>query len=356
NLKKRSTTRADVRTEPHTSCLGQMASSSGIYMSANYISGHRQEAPRTSSQSIATTAQHLTSTLESLAEAYALLDKEGRFLYVNRKAEQLIQQTAESLLGKCLWEEFNNLLGSEFHQSCQRLPHAREATECTIYYSRLRIWLEIRAIPSDEGMVVSLRDVTERQWIQQFHTRQAEILESIAANAPLPCTLEAIAHLAESASPHYRCAIFLLETSGHRLMLGAAPNLPPALIESVESMAFAWREKGDAASQEQAAFFDSLQTQPEWETVQATARQHALQSCWSAPIISNRRQVLGIFAVYCEEAREPEAGEVELLTSCSHLISVAIERQRATQALMENERRFRQQRSEERRVGKESRA
>lgn len=314
-------------------------------MSANYISGHRQEASRTSSQSIATTAQHLTSTLESLAEAYALLDKEGRFLYVNRKAEQLIEQTAESLLGKCLWDEFNNLLGSEFHQSCQRLSYAKEATECTIYYPRLRMWLEVRAIPSDEGMVVSLRDVTERQWIQQFHARQAEILESIAANAPLSCTLDAIVHLAESASPHYRCAIFLLEKGGHHLMLGAAPNLPSALIESVESMAFAWRERGDAASQEQAAFFDRLQTRPEWETVQATARQHALQSCWSAPIISNRRQVLGIFVVYCQEAREPEAGEIELLTSCSHLISVAIERQRATQALMENERRFRQQAS-----------
>src|SRR5690606_23950575 len=127
----------------------------------------------------------------------------------------------ESLLGKRLWDEFNNMLGSDFYQHCQYLPNAKEPSECTIYYPRLRIWLEVRAIPSDEGMVVSLRDVTERHWIQQFHARQAEILKSIAASAPLPCTLDAIVHLAEAASPYYRSAIFLLDKGGSRLIRGA---------------------------------------------------------------------------------------------------------------------------------------
>ncbi len=316
-------------------------------MSANSGRGHRQEANSSSSQAVAETAQHFTSILENLTEAYVLLDKEARFIYVNRKAEQLMQQTAERLMGKRLGEEFHNMLGEDFDQLCKLGLDGSEPTECTIYYQRLQIWLEVRAIPSKEGMVVSLRDVTERHGMQQFHARQTEILESIAASAPLKNILNAIVHLAESQSPHYRCAILLPDKSGRRLHLGAAPSLPEEFIRTIDGMEIVPQDMAwdTAADQERAVISNDIETDPGWERLREVASRHGLRSCWSVPILSNHQQVLGSFAVYASEAREPRTGEVELLTSCSHLISVAIERQRATQALLENERRFREQAS-----------
>ncbi len=315
-------------------------------MSANSISGHKKEASSSSSQTAADTAQHLTSILENLAEAYALLDKEGRFIYANRKTELLMQQTEESLLGKRLGEEFQHILGHDFRHHCQWGLNDAEPTECTIYSPRLQIWLDVRAIPSDEGMVLSLRDVTEQHWVQQLHMQQTKILESIAASAPLHDILDAIVNLAESRSPQHRCAILLLDKKGRRLKIAAAPNLPQDFTNAIDGMEIG--PQGAAwvvAAYERctiSAHFDAYSGSEAWQLM---ANNHGLQSCWALPIFSNRQHVQGSIVVYSSRACEPRHNEIELLRLCSHLISVAIERQRATQTLLENERRFREQAS-----------
>jgi diguanylate cyclase (GGDEF)-like protein/PAS domain S-box-containing protein len=316
-------------------------------MSAQFVSGSRKGAQTPSTNASAKIAQHLTSILENLTEAYALLDKEGRFIYVNRKTEQLLQQAAEQLQDKCLWDEFQDILGGDFYQQCQCALTDNEPAECTIYYPKLQIWLEIRAIPSEEGMVLSLRDVSERHRIEQFHLAQTEILERIAANAPLQDIMDTVVHLAEAQSSESRCAILLMDRSGRRLTLGSAPHLPKPYLQAVEGMEIGSSAGscGTAAYEGRTVIVADIESDPLWDSRRMLARQHGLRACWSVPIFSNRKKVLGVFVVYSSEPRQPRPGEIELLTSCSHMVSVAIERHFADQALLENERRFREQAS-----------
>ena len=324
-----------------------MASSTGNNMSAPFASGSKKATKDFSASSIAEIASHLTSILENLTEAYALLDKEGRFIYVNKKTEQLLRHTQESLLGKRLCEEFGEIFGSDFYQYCQCSLADHEPLECTAFYPRQQVWLEVRAIPSNEGMVLSLRDVTERHRIKEFHATQTEILERIAANAPLQEIMDAVVHLAESQSSKTRCSILLLDKSGKYLTHGSAPNLPRAFMEVIEGEAIGpdAGSSGTAAYEGRNVIVNDIDASPLWSRFRDLARAHGMRACWAVPIFSNQKAVLGTFAMYASEPREPKPGEIELLVSCSHMISVAIERHRANQALLENERRFREQAS-----------
>ena len=65
-----------------------------------------------------------------------------------------------------------------------------------------------------------------------------------------------------------------------------------------------------------------------------------LRACWSTPILSPKGDVLGSFAIYRKEARGPLPEEKRLPAVATHIAGIAIERQRAHQALREREARI----------------
>lgn len=110
--------------------------------------------------------QRMTTTLESITDAFYTLDRQWRFIYLNKEAERLFQKSREELLGKVLWEEFSPLQGQigyrEFHRAVQE--------NCTVafeeFYTPYQLWSEIRAYPSEEGLAVYFHDITQAKKMQ----------------------------------------------------------------------------------------------------------------------------------------------------------------------------------------------
>src|SRR5690606_25549330 len=65
-----------------------------------------------------------------------------------------------------------------------------------------------------------------------------------------------------------------------------------------------------------------------WKPWSKEAVSYGLRACWSMPILSADGTLLGTFGVYSGEAREPQAIEVDMLTTFSYLSGLAIERSR----------------------------
>ena len=80
-------------------------------------------------------------------------------------------------------------------------------------------------------------------------------------------------------------------------------------------------------------------TDPLWEDYRDVARQYGLRACWSTPIFSPQRKVLGSFAMYYDEPRAPSDEELRLIESAADIARIAIEQQRAQQALQHSEAR-----------------
>ncbi|HEU4853821.1 MAG TPA: EAL domain-containing protein [Nitrosospira sp.] len=122
--------------------------------------------------------------LESITDAFYTLDRKWRFTYVNKEAENLLQRNREDLLERVIWEEFKEAAGTTFDREYHRALMENKTVTFEEFYAPLDGWFEVHAYPSEEGLTVYFRDITERkeseQARQEAHARirqQASLLD-----------------------------------------------------------------------------------------------------------------------------------------------------------------------------------
>jgi PAS domain S-box-containing protein len=109
----------------------------------------------------------LESILESITDAFYAVDRDWRFTYVNRRAEEILHRRREELIGRSLWEDLPELIGTRFDREYHRSMAEQTTAEFEAYYPPLGIWVEVRAYPSPELLSVYLRDITDRKRAEQ---------------------------------------------------------------------------------------------------------------------------------------------------------------------------------------------
>jgi diguanylate cyclase (GGDEF)-like protein/PAS domain S-box-containing protein len=202
-------------------------------------------------------------------------------------------------------------------------------------------WLSTTKVPlhNDQHRIVGLvgigRDITARKQAEDFRNGQANILEMIATNAKLEDILDHLMRLVESQSVGIFGSILLLDEAGAHLTHGAAPNLPKAYVATINGLRIGPKigSCGTAAYRREAVVVSDISKDPLWEDYRELALEHGLRSCWSTPILSHQRAVLGTFAMYSKEVREPSGADKALVETALRLAAIAIERKRAEQRI-----------------------
>ena len=118
--------------------------------------------------------ERATDILESISDAFFAVDEECRFTYVNGKAEQFWGRSRDELLGKNVWEEFPQAVGSEYYRQIRRAMEEIVTTEFEATFPVLGVWVAGRAYPSREGLSVYFQDVTERKLAEESLRRVTE--------------------------------------------------------------------------------------------------------------------------------------------------------------------------------------
>jgi PAS domain S-box-containing protein len=188
-----------------------------------------------------------------------------------------------------------------------------------------------------------LIDITGRKRAESLLTGQNRVLEMIARGVSLEETLDALVRFIEAESAGMLGSILLLDEEGLHLRHGAAPSLPAAYIRAIDGTAIGPQvgSCGTAAYRREPVIVADIDKDPLWADYRDLARTHGLQSCWSTPILSEERRVLGTFAMYYREVRRPSTDELKLIDIATHVAGIAIGRQRAEAAQDESEERFR---------------
>ncbi|MDB5761675.1 MAG: hypothetical protein JWQ21_670 [Herminiimonas sp.] len=127
-------------------------------------------------------AARLTTTLESITDAFFTLDPDWRFTYINAEAERLLGRSRGELLGKGIWDEFKEAVESASYRQYHRARQENSTVSFEEFYPPLGLWLEVRAFPSEEGLAVYFRNVTERRLAQEA-IREGEERFKIVAKA-----------------------------------------------------------------------------------------------------------------------------------------------------------------------------
>ena len=155
--------------------------------------------------------------------------------------------------------------------------------------------------------------------------------------------LDCLVRLVEQQSNGMRCSVLLLDDDGTRVRHGAAPSLPDDYVRAIDGSAIgpAPGSCGTAMFLGTRVIVTDILTDPLWENYREVARRSGLRACWSTPIFSPQRKVLGSFAMYYAEPRSPSDEELRLIESAADIARIAIEQQRAHQALQHSEARNR---------------
>ncbi|MFN2427389.1 MAG: PAS domain S-box protein [Candidatus Binatia bacterium] len=112
----------------------------------------------------ARSARQTLDILESITDAFFVVDSDWKFSYVNPQAERLLERSLDDLLGRVMWEEFQGLAGSEFEQVFRRAATERIKLSVTSYYPDHNRWYAGEVYPATGGgLSVFFRDVSERK-------------------------------------------------------------------------------------------------------------------------------------------------------------------------------------------------
>ena len=103
----------------------------------------------------------LLTTLESITDAFFTLDRDWRFTYLNREAENLLRRSRQELLGTVVWDEFPEARDSPFRREYEHAMTTGSPVQFEAYYPPLETWFVVHAYPSQEGLGVYFQDVTE---------------------------------------------------------------------------------------------------------------------------------------------------------------------------------------------------
>ncbi|QIM20184.1 GAF domain-containing protein [Phycicoccus sp. HDW14] len=179
--------------------------------------------------------------------------------------------------------------------------------------------------------------------VREMLERQTELLELIAAAAPLRDVLTRILTSLEEFIPGARCSVLLLDRDRGTLHHGAAPSLPGAYVAAIDGLPIGdgAGSCGTAAALNTAVVAHDVRTDARWVAYRPVAEAAGLRSCWSTPIDGRDGLPVGTFAVYHPHPHRPTGREELLVDRFTHLASVAIEHADVLGELVESEERFR---------------
>ena len=136
-------------------------------------------------EALRASSRRIENILESITDEFNAFDREWRFTYLNQAALNSIRRakgeelTLEQVLGKKVWEMFPAHVGSVVYQKYHDAMREQKAMEFEARSPVTDRWIEGRVYPSQEGLSVYYRDITERKRVEERLAYHAYLLENV---------------------------------------------------------------------------------------------------------------------------------------------------------------------------------
>ncbi|MDR3689309.1 MAG: PAS domain S-box protein [Fimbriimonas sp.] len=126
----------------------------------------------------------VAGVLEHISDGFFALDCDWRFVFMNGLGLRLMNRTLDSLEGKVIWDAFPDAVGSVYQVEYERAVRESRPVRFEAFYPPLDSWLSISAHPSEMGLWVYFRDITERRKSQEALMVSEARFRSMVENLP----------------------------------------------------------------------------------------------------------------------------------------------------------------------------
>jgi len=125
----------------------------------------------------------LSDVLERISDGVYGLDEECRFQYVNDHAETLLGVDESTVKGCDIGETIE--LTEAFRTQLRRAVDDQEPVFFEDYYEPLGSWFDNAIYPSETGVSVFFRNITERKWLEQELRTETKHFREALQNSPV---------------------------------------------------------------------------------------------------------------------------------------------------------------------------
>ena len=126
----------------------------------------------------------LTEIFERVTDGFIALDKNFCYTYMNKKAGRLTHRDPASMIGKNVWEEFPDAVGSSTYEAFNKAMKEQQYVSNTDHYAPLDIWQENFIYPSPNGLSIFIRDITERKRSEKEINKVKDLADKLIDSLP----------------------------------------------------------------------------------------------------------------------------------------------------------------------------
>ncbi|GEM_PF-447746 len=117
--------------------------------------------------------------LDRLTDPFFAVGDDWRFSYLNGPAAALLGGSRSELLGRAMWDALPDAVETQLPEALYDAMDDGGQLTFELYHGEVDRWFETRAYPSETGLSVHMRDVTDRRERRSTLARQGAILEAV---------------------------------------------------------------------------------------------------------------------------------------------------------------------------------
>ncbi|MES2596771.1 MAG: ATP-binding protein [Verrucomicrobiota bacterium] len=287
--------------------------------------------------------------LSQISDAVVAMDNDRHVTYLNLAAEQQYGVGVSDALGmpaSDLWvDQWNNPADQEAAQRAMNDGCCWRGESRHLKRDGETIHVESAVAPLHDatgahiGALATIRDITDRKRTEQLLHEQRQLLEAIAKGVPLTDCLAGLCTAVTRLSPRARICVLLTDAAHKSFSQIIAPTLSPSFAAALTNAPIEETALGSCAE----AVFTGLHVtcadiaeQNRWSPIwRDLCLENNIRACRSAPVFNPHGKAFASIMLCLDEARAPNQWEQRLIEFGISVVSIAMERERSAQSLLE---------------------